>query len=793
MEKPEIKISVRNLVEFIMQSGDIDNRVASIDLDAMQVGTRLHKKIQQEMQKKYGSNYKSEVSLKESIDLEELILKVEGRADGILTEDDLVTIEEIKGTGREINKITKPESIHLAQAMCYAYSYSKQNEISNINIHITYCHLETEEIARFTESYSVEFLQEWFEDIINKYKKWALFQIEWKKIRNESIDETRFPFEYREGQKKLVAGTYRTIENKKKLFIQAPTGVGKTMAVLYPSIKAVGQGFADKIFYLTAKTITRTVAVNAIEILSKASARNGELKLKAIVLTAKDKICAMEEVQCNPEYCPYARGHYDRINDAVYETITTCNVLSREDILEKAKKWSVCPFELGLDISLWMDVIICDYNYVFDPNAHLKRFFGDSVKGEYLFLIDEAHNLVDRAREMYSAQIYKEDILRVKKIIGVEDAKLTKALEASNKKLLSLRKEIEDREVLPNVGDLYLVLTKTLLEMNRYFEERRGTKTEDEVLELYFTIRDFIYIYEKLDEHYVIYGERVGSSGFKVCLYCVNPAKMLSEYIDKGNSSIFFSATFLPINYYRELLSVEPDDYAIYAESPFDKKNRIIVEGIDVSTKYTRRSKDMYERYARYIISVAKSGRGNYIAFFPSYKFMEDVYKEFYYLVDNTLEYTMQSPYMSEDAREIFLENFEEERNKIFIGFCVMGGVFAEGIDLVEDKLIGAMIIGTGFPQVCFERELLKEYFDGKGHNGFDYAYRYPGMNKVLQAAGRVIRTETDKGLIALLDDRFSERASKEIFPREWSDIKQCKLNSIEGILSDFRRNQQTL
>lgn len=779
LEQPVIRISVRNLVEFILQSGDIDNRTGGSDKDAMQQGGRMHRKIQKSM----GSDYHAEVVLKYEIPCKGFILSLEGRADGIIETPEGVIVDEIKGIFKDLDKLSEPVSVHQAQAKCYAYIYASQRKLDEIGVQMTYCNLDTEDIKRFQNVYLFQELDSWFWELIGKYEKWARYQIQWRKKRNASIKDVEFPFAYREGQKELVTSVYRTILREKKLFIQAPTGVGKTIATVFPAVKAVGEELGDKIFYLTAKTITRTVAWQAFDNL-----REQALRMKVIVLTAKEKICFCEETNCNPDACPYAKGHFDRVNDAVYELITTTDEFNREVIEEQARKWNVCPFEMGLDVSVWADAIICDYNYVFDPNAFLRRFFGEGNKGEYLFLIDEAHNLVERGREMYSASLYKEDFLKIKRLVKYEDGKLTGKLEDCNKQLLELKRECEGCQILNSVSHVYLKLLSLMAELERYLEECKNEEIRKEVLDFYFSVRMFVSTYERLDENYMIYSELEEDGRFKLRLFCVNPAGRLQEFLDKGNSTIYFSATLLPIHYYKKLLSTAKDDYAIYAESPFDTQKRQLLLGTDVSTKYTRRGEEMYGRYAKYLIQVARVRVGNYIAFFPSYRFMEDVYEVFCDMLGDEpeIETVMQSQYMSEEAREIFLENFEEDRDHSLMGFCVMGGIFSEGIDLAEDKLIGAVIIGTGLPQVCRERELLIQYFDGQGLRGFDYAYLYPGMNKVLQSAGRVIRTEEDRGVILLLDERFRDARYQEIFPREWKEYSLCNVGNVEDAIEEF-------
>ena len=779
-EKELIKISVRNLVEFILREGDIDNRTGGgMDKEAMLQGSRIHRKIQRRM----GSDYRAEVSLKLQIPCEGFILQVEGRADGIIEDGQGSMIDEIKGVLREMEHIEAPSNVHLAQAKCYAYIYALQENLKKIRVQMTYCNLETEDLKRFTQEFTREELEEWFIGLVRKYEKWAKFQIEWKSGRNVSIKSVEFPFDYRDGQREIVTSVYRTILRKKKLFIQAPTGVGKTMAAVFPAVRAMGEGFGERIFYLTAKTITRTVAEQAFLTLKEQG-----LRLKVITLTAKEKICFMEETACNPDSCPYAKGHYDRVNDAVFDMIMNSDDMSRDAIEKQAQKYNVCPFEMALDVSVWSDAIICDYNYVFDPNAHLKRFFSEGNKGEYLFLIDEAHNLVERGREMYSAALYKEDVLEINRLVKNEDPGLAKRLEECNKQLLMLKRECESYQILESVSHIAVKLMNVMSGLEEYLEAVQSEEKREQVLDFYFQVRDFLNIHDILDENYVIYTELERDGRFRVKLLCVNPSVNLQTYLEQGNSTIFFSATLLPIHYYKKLLSVESDDYAIYAESSFPKENRLLLLGTDVSTKYTMRGADMYERFARYILSTVAGRKGNYMIFFPSYRFMEDVYDCFQNIMQgqNDIECIIQSQFMGEEAREIFLETFEEERECSLVGFCVMGGIFSEGIDLTEDRLIGAVIIGTGLPQVCNDREILKQYFDSRHMKGFDYAYLYPGMNKVLQSAGRVIRTEKDRGVIILLDERFMGRQYREIFPREWEGYQVCRIENIGTKIEAF-------
>ena len=782
---PVIRISVRNLVEFILREGDIDNRTGGgQDPENMQMGSRIHRKIQRQM----GSDYQAEVPLKTEIVCDGFTLKIEGRADGLIHTKEQVMVDEIKGVLRELDRVQEPAGIHLAQAKCYASMVAEQEGVDEIGVQMTYCQMETEEVKRFQYSYQSNELKVWFDEVIRQYEKWAKFQIEWRKARNASVKGIEFPFPYRKGQRDLAVSVYRTILRKKKLFIQAPTGVGKTISTVFPAVKAVGEELGEKIFYLTAKTITRTVAEQAFETL-----REQNLKFKVITLTAKEKICFCEETSCNPDDCPYAKGHFDRVNDAVYELLMQEDVMSREVLEAQARKHKVCPFEMALDVSTWVDGVICDYNYVFDPDARLKRFFAEGGAGGYLFLIDEAHNLVERGRQMYSAELCKEDFLAVKKLVKGEAPRFAKRLEACNKILLAMKKECENYKVLDNISHLGIQLMNVLSEADRYLEECVDKEVRETVLDFYFQVRSFLNIYDGLDENYVVYTEYQENGRFVLKLFCVNPAANLQKCLDKGNSAVFFSATLLPIQYYKRLLSTEKDNYAVYIDSSFDTKKRLLMNGVDVSTRYAMRSREMYQRYATYIFRVVKAKMGNYLIFFPSYRFMEDVYQEFTQLLasdEEEMELVIQQKHMDEEERENFLRAFEMGREKSLIGFGVLGGIFSEGIDLTNEKLIGTLIIGTGLPQVCNEREILKSYFDQKGLYGFDYAYRYPGMNKVLQAAGRVIRTEDDRGVILLLDERFQREKGKEIFPKEWADCERCRLDFVEEKIRLFWEKQ---
>ncbi len=815
----EIKLSVRGLVEFILRSGNIDNRIHTSGADAMQQGSRIHRMIQKSM----GADYHAEVPLLYKKNCGEYDLVIEGRADGILDkymevpmsevelgqesflEKDIYRplIDEIKGTYRDLARMKEPVMVHLAQAKCYAAMYLQDRHYPEVNVRMTYCNLDTEEKKFFDFTYTYDEIVGWFYDLTEMYRKWSDFEFDWTGTRTASIKKVAFPFPYRDGQKDLAAAVYRTIVHQKKLFLEAPTGTGKTISTVFPTVKAMGEGKLDKIFYLTAKTITRTVAEEAFETMRT----TGGLSLKTVTITARDKICFLgeDERSCNPEACPYAKGHFDRVNDAIFDMLTNEDRFERQTIVEYAQKHMVCPFEMSLDMSLFADAVICDYNYVFDPFVYLRRFFADGKKRNYCFLVDETHNLLDRGREMYSAVLKKESFLELKSTIKEYHPRIASHLDKCNKALLELKRRCTDEYFIYETIDSFIQpLNRLSGIMSEYLEDHSEGPCREEMLLFYFDISRFLTIYDLLDDHYVMYGEYAQDGGFLLRLSCVDPSRNLAQCMDRGISSILFSATLLPVQYYKKLLGGSSEDYEIYARSVFDPASLGIFIGNDVTSRYSHRGYDMYRKIAAYIDNVISAKRGNYLIFFPSHQFLDEVFDiyENEFLNPESTEMLMQGSFMTEEAREAFLDRFsggndldlteiihmdiEIEEDKNVLGFCVMGGIFGEGIDLKKDSLIGVIIVGTGIPQVCNEREIIRSYFEDKGLDGFDYAYRYPGMNKVLQAAGRVIRTVDDKGVAVLLDDRFLQEGYRSLFPREWKGYKSVSTSLVKNAVTQF-------
>ena len=773
-----IKISIRNLVEFIMRHGSIDNRYTS-SIKAIE-GIRGHQKVQ----KSYGDNYTAEVPLKYTLTYEDLEIMVEGRADGILIEDEKTIIDEIKTTTKDlllIDENTNP--LHWAQAKCYGYIYSMQNELDNIDIQITYYNIDTKSTRILRQSYTLKELEEFFFWLIDEYKSWAQLESDWVNKRNESIKKLKFPFEnYRPGQRELAVRVYKSITDSKKCFAQAPTGTGKTISTIFPAIKAMGEDKTSKIFYLTAKTITREVAQNTISLM-----RKKDLNLKAVTITAKEKICKMDEVNCNPEYCPYANGYFDRINNSLKDILAKYNDYSKDNIEKISEEYMLCPFELSLDLTNLSDVIICDYNYVFDPRVYLKRFF-DTKTTDYTFLIDEAHNLVDRAREMYSATLNEEKFVKVKKLISKKDKRITRVIK-------EIQSYFEDKlEDLTTLDENDLVESEAPLELCeilssfiKFVDEylARTNEENEELMDLYFDVYSFLSISDFYDKNYTtIYTKTF--NGMTIKIYCVNPQKVIEEKMKKAKSNIIFSATLIPMDYFMKMYSYDEEDFIINLKSPFDVKNRLLMIGDNVATTYNKRF-ETSEDIASYIANCVQAKKGNYMVFFPSYKYMELVFEK---MKENypDINTSIQESNMSEEEKEEFLSMFDEDNKETHVGFCVLGGHFSEGIDLTNDKLIGVIIVGVGMPQIGIERDIIKDHMKDS-NKGFDYAYVYPGMIKVLQAAGRCIRTDDDKGVILLLDNRYSQRRYQSLFPYEWyPNFRVRKSDDVKTLCEEFWR-----
>lgn len=781
-----VKTSVRNLVEFVLRSGDLS--AAFTGSSRMVEGSKIHRKIQQAQ----GAEYEPEVSLSIVVEQPEVILQISGRADGIITTKDdtglvQVTVDEIKSVTEDLDEIQEDYNpLHWAQAKCYAYVYAIQQELPEMGVQISYCQVETLEIKIFKKVYSIGELTDFFDSLITQYALWAKRLGDWIEVRNDSAQLLQFPFsEFRHSQRQLAVAVYTTVTKGHKLFAQAPTGTGKTMATVFPAVKALGLGQVEKLFFLTAKTVTRELAEEAF-----ARLRQGGLQCKTLTLTAKDKTCFMSAAACTPEECQYAKGYYDRINLALNDC-WHLEAFTRETIEQVAREHSLCPFELSLDLALWADVIICDYNYVFDPRVYLKRFFYEN-NNPYCFLVDEAHNLVDRARDMFSAEITKQSFLDLKKSINHELPRLAKAAGKINTYMLKVGKLCVEKSAVGEADYCVekLLPTEILPQLRKFMElaekwlaKNQQTSFREEVLELYFKANAFVRTTEMYDERYVTYYEKL-EKDVKLKLFCVNPSELLRQAVKRGKAAVFFSATLTPLAYFAEILGGEEEDGKIAVPSPFSHDNLGLLVADTISTTYKMREQT-YDAIVDSITAAIEAKTGNYLVFLPSYRYMEEVCQRFC-TRNPSIRVIRQMGEMTEAERAEFLQHFSSDNAATLVGFAVLGGVFGEGIDLTGERLVGAIVIGVGLPKICLEREIVRQWFDKENRQGFEYAYVYPGMNKVLQAAGRVIRTELDRGLVVLIDARFSQQRYRRLFPPEWQGAATTK--SVTSIADKAKR-----
>jgi DNA excision repair protein ERCC-2 len=770
-----VRVSVRNLVEFVLQSGDLVS--AFTGSSRMLDGGKIHRAIQQAQ----GTEYQPEVSLSISVQMPRVILNISGRADGVIvtkneTGYDQVTIDEIKSTTGELELIEEGDNpLYWAQAKCYAYMYAVQHDLSAIHVQISYCQAATLEIKTFRQTWSVDRLALFFNHLTTQYALWAERVGEWTEGRDMSARQLEFPFpSFRHSQRQLAVAVYNAVRMGTKLYAQAPTGTGKTIATVFPAVKAMGMGYVEKIFFLTAKTVTRQLAEGSFDKLRQAG-----LRFKTVTLTAKEKVCFMPEKVCNPEECPYAKGYYDKIG-LVLDNCWQLEAFTREEIEQQARDYMVCPFELSLDLSLWADAIICDYNYVFDPRVYLKRFFNES-EGHYCLLVDEAHNLIDRAREMFSAEITMHTFLDLKRDVKEKLPRLAKAAGKINSYLVKTGSLCLEKSAVGEAEccvseeaptDVFPLLRKFVALAEEWLVGNEPAEFRELLLDTYFTTYAFLRTAEMYDERYVTYVEKE-KKDVKLKLFCVNPSYLLQHALARTRTAVFFSATLMPLHYFFDMLGGKEGDGKIAVESPFDQDHLCLLVADNISTTYRNREKT-YDIVINSITAAIETRTGNYLVFLPSYQYMEEVCRRFC-LKNPLVRVIRQFSRMSEEERTDFLHQFSVDNSGTLVGFAVLGGIFGEGIDLTGERLVGAFVVGVGLPQVCLEREIIRNWFEKDRHQGFEYAYMYPGMNKVLQAAGRVIRTENDKGMVLLIDDRFSQPRYRRLFPLEWHGAASVK------------------
>jgi DNA excision repair protein ERCC-2 len=758
--KQHIHISVRELVAKVLRSGDLET--GFFGTGRSMAGIQAHQKIQRSRP----AGYQREVPVAYILERKDIVIELNGRIDGVFQYPEM-TLEEIKTTTRKLSEVQAGENErHWAQLKVYAFLYAKINHVETLQIQLTYCHLPSGDLLELKREADIHDLERFFRDLVDLYVAHVAFKQQWRKTRDLSIHKLEFPYPfYRPGQKEFAGDVFRTIEDGGQLLAQAPTGIGKTVAVLFPALKSVAENNVERIFYLTARSTGKAVAEETLAML-----RRGGLRLKCITLTAKEKICFNPGAACTGDECEFARGYYDRVDAALKESMQN-DCLNRDAIESAARTHKICPFEFSLDLSLIGDCIIGDYNYAFDPQAYLKRFFLAPEEG-VLFLVDEAHNLVDRSREMFSTELRRRDVLRAGRKIRHELPRLYESLDCINSWLKQCKKESENRgryfydHSLPD--DLMPLLYAFLLESDSWLSGNRRHALREVILDMYFTVSRFMKVSELFDESYAVYYDTRGKD-VRIKLFCVDPSSLLRKVLDKSRAAVFFSATLTPVRYYQKLFGCSDSARALLQQSPFPKENLLLLVESGIST-YFRDRMTTRDNVAETIGVFVCQKIGNYLIFFPSYEYMTLVANDFSSRYPQ-IRIMQQSPAMTEIERESFLNQFKNENHETLVGFVVLGGVFGEGIDLLGDRLTGAVVVSVGQPPPTPERELIQDYFNQRDHAGFDFAYVFPGFNRVLQACGRVIRSETDRGSVLLIDRRYAGRKYTTLFPPGWQPI----------------------
>jgi DNA excision repair protein ERCC-2 len=754
----ELNIAVRTLVTYALRSGDL--ALTFVGTARTTDAIRAHQKIQQARPR----GYEAEVAVSHTVETDRFRLIISGRIDGVWHLDDQIVIDEIKTTTGDPDAFTEESHpIHWAQAKTYAYIFAATHHLERVGVQLTYYQLESGHVHETRQHYRFEELRGFFDAIVERYLIWAAVLDRHDRQRNLSIGALDFPHaRFRRGQRSMAVAVYKTIQETGQLVVQAATGIGKTLAALFPAVKALGTGLTDKIFFLTARTTGKRVAEEGLDRL-----RSKGLRLKSLSLTAKEKVCFAPEAACTPDECEYARGHFDRINDALY-AIFEQDALTREVIDAVARRFRVCPFEFALELSLWADVVICDYNYAFNPRVYLRRLFVET-RSHYSFLVDEAHNLVDRSRDMFSAELRKQPGLDLRRILKDLAPGVYRRLGSINHHLVQLRKQCADaggylaQDQAPE--HLCTPLQQFLRTAERWLSLNIKTSFRQDLLTYYFEVNHFLRVLAAYDGTYATVMIQEGKD-LLVRLFCIDPAPQMSQALTRAAATIFFSGTLTPLNYFRDVLGCLPQARTVTLPSPFPPENLGVFVYTGVSTLYRNRERSK-ERVHDIIHAAVSQRQGNYLAFFPSYRYLQMVHALFQER-SPLLDTAVQHPEMTEPERTAFVERFSRESPRTLLGFAVMGGVFGEGIDLTGDRLSGAIVVGVGLPGLSPERDLIRAHFDRTDQGGFDYAYRYPGINRVLQAAGRVIRSSRDRGMVLLIDERFGFSRYRNLLHRHW-------------------------
>lgn len=770
-----LRVNVRTIAEFYTEGGDLVSTGNA--MERMREGLRGH----QALQAQYAADWEHEVSLSLDIEEEGLSLRLYGRADGLCRTCTPPVIEEIKTTERPIDLICADDvPAHWAQAELYGAMLAEKEGHDYIELRLTYLNLTGGKVS-FTRTFSRNQLTEKLHAYASPYAKWLKTLIGWRSVSRPTMQELPFPFDrYRAGQREMAANIYIALRDSRRLLCQAPTGIGKTAASLYPALKALGEDKIGRIFFLTARTTGQRAAENAL-----AAMRKKGLTARSVTLSAKDKVCLYPGSVCSPDTCPRARGYFDRRRAALYEAMTL-QEFTPASISILAEKHDLCPFEFSLDLSETADVVICDYNYAFDPRVKLQRFFTN--KSDAGLLIDEAHNLAARARSMLSSSLSQRVFRDLRARVGKDSGRkhpLYKALSSFLAAFKDLRAAIESETVQTDPPAAFIESAKTALpllseHMNPVNPWHSG------LTDCFFALTDFLRCADGYTEDYRTLLVPDGKSLSDITLLCVNPAPYLMKAMKRVHGAALFSATLSPMTFYRDIsgLSEEEGDALLDLPSPFPSENLLVLRA-PLPVRYKQREQSM-PQLAEMLHAFLTAKTGNYMLFFPSYAYLQQVVEALRPLLPGHVRLLVQDREMDDAARSAFLSEFQPDPQTTLAGACVLGGVFAEGIDLPGDLLTGAAVVGTGVPQISFFNNALREVYEERFHSGYAYAYLYPGLSKVYQAAGRVIRSEEDRGCVLLIDSRWSDADHSRLLPPHWNIETVRSASEISGCLAAF-------
>ena len=769
----KLRIDARELCHTVVNHASIDRRAAHIRED--------DGKVDELLEHRYGTNYHKKQALCRTVSRGGLFYEIGGTADGIARESGKVTVCVNRLFGDYTSKLDTDRTAEtVALAALLACMVAESEMLGNVAFRITFFH-NSRDIRVIEKSFSRRELTEAVGRLLDLHRPFAALEAERLCVRIPNCKTLAFPYpEMRPQQRDFIVETLRTIGGGGKALIEAPTGTGKTAAALYPALRALGAGMIDKIFYFTSKNTTALAALDAARNMSASTG------IRAVHITAKERICPVrlrDPMKCTPEVCPRARGHYGRVPDALAELVRSAHIYDADTIAEAAGRHSVCPYELSLDLSEACDIVICDCNYLIDEAAYFRRYFEPgATDARYVFLFDEAHNLLDRAKACYGGELRRSEIRRfLDEVRTVPKNAVCDALADLEFYIDSMRELCADSMEEDDAGAVHGFTTvhsfdKQLYDLLAAFDRAAAKyirsplcgSLPDHLYLLHDKVKKYLTAMELFDRCFVgtvtVHGDEVIAK-----IVCIDPSGQLAKKTARGRASIFFSATLTPLDYYATLYGA-PDAAKLKLDCPYDRANLCVCIMDKLSVRYQFRSQNA-AAVADAIMQTVSRRDGNYMVYFPSYAYMTEVQTLFKYKYPH-IRTVVQAKDMSEHARRGFLDAFRAGARTTLVGFSVLGGIYAEGIDLVGDRLIGSVIVGVGLVQPSDENEILREYYDDKYEAGREYAYIYPGFNRVLQAAGRVIRTETDCGVVVFIDERYAEPTYKELMPAQYRTAK---------------------